>query len=254
MDSYETIFNLRGHDYNSASDISPKARLEEIDHLISLTTFSNSSSILDIPAGGGVVASRIKSQVESKSMPYNKIHCVEPSIEFARAIPQQFNVSNEPIDDTKLSDNSFDMLFSLAGLHHCQNRLKIYKHWYSLLKKNGQFIVADVLEGTTTAEFLNGFVDKYNSMGHQGDFIRKHEFNDALTDIGFKVEYDQLDTVPWKFDNKTQLGQFCQRLFSIDKATVPTVINALENTVGIKETEYQVSLMWQLQYAKAVKV
>jgi len=249
MKHYKEIFDARGHDYNSASLISPQARLSEIDQLLSLVEINNQMTVVDIPAGGGVVASRI----QALQRPYKKLYCVEPSQSFAVTISADFSVLNSPIDNTQLQHSSCDLILSLAGLHHCCNRVDIYHHWYQRLKSSGQLAVADVRADTPTAQFLNGFVNQNNSQGHQGDFISDKEFQYSLTDVGFCVESNQLVDVPWHFDNLNQLGQFCQLLFGIDQASIPQIIDAVADIVGISETKEQISINWQLQYAYALK-
>ena len=106
MKHYKEIFDARGHDYNSASLISPQARLGEIDQLLSLVEINNQMTIVDIPAGGGVVASRI----QALQRPYKKLYCVEPSQSFAATIPADFSVLNSPIDNTQLQHSSCDLI------------------------------------------------------------------------------------------------------------------------------------------------
>ncbi|MFT4928179.1 MAG: ubiquinone/menaquinone biosynthesis C-methylase UbiE [Phenylobacterium sp.] len=249
MKTYTEIFEHRGHEYNQASLISATARQTEVDALLNLLSFRPDLTIVDVPAGGGFVAKRI----EARALPHQQVICVEPAKQFAAAIPAHFTVLNEEVDALSLEDNSVDVVSSLAGLHHIENRMPIYQQWHRVLRPGGRLVIADVKEHTATAQFLNGFVNQYNSSGHEGLFIRQGEFELGLVKAGFSIEHNQLTDVRWHFDNQQQMGEFCKSLFAIDNASVAQVIQVLTEDVGISEDNRGVDLHWQLQYACGFK-
>ena len=249
MQNYKEIFEQRGHEYNSASLISADARQKEVDTLLDLVQFAPDLRIIDIPAGGGIVAKRI----EERALAHDDVICIEPSKRFAAAIPSHFSVLHDEIDVISLEDKSVDLILSLAGLHHIDDRQSIYQEWFRLLRPGGQLVVADVRENTPTALFLNGFVNDNNSYGHEGTFIEKNEFSKQLTTAGFQVVRDELTHVPWHFSNKEQLGKFCKSLFNMDKITAHLVAKGVEDILGISKHKCGVNMHWQLQYASATK-
>jgi SAM-dependent methyltransferase len=248
--TYTEIFENRGHEYNQASKISASARLPEVDALLDLVNFDLRLSIVDLPAGGGIVAKRI----EQRLLPHNQVICVEPSKTFSQPIPKHFTVLHDEIDQLSIAPASIDVITSLAGLHHIKERLNIYKQWHKVLRPGGQLVVADVTKNTPTGAFLNGFVDQYSASGHEGFFIEKNEFTDLLADAGFCVKSDRLTDVFWQFDNKMQMAEFCKSLFAIGNATIEQVAKHLETDVGISTVNNKVQLHWQLQYAYAIKL
>jgi SAM-dependent methyltransferase len=249
MSDYKAIFDYRGHEYNRAESISPTARQEELDTLLRHAAMFSEATVVDIPAGGGAVARRI----EQLGLPHHAIVCVEPSEIFAAAIPGHLRVLHNPLHEIALADHSVDLILSLAGLHHIIDRRPVYREWFRVLKPKGQLVVADVLEGTPTARFLNGFVHEHCHTGHEGAFIRANEFTECLAEAGFRTASDALRDVPWRFADRSQLGRFCRTLFKVDKATVEEVVKGVATYIGISGNDNGVSMEWQLQYASAFK-
>lgn len=250
LDDYKAIFEHRGHQYNNASKISATARQNEVDALLKLVSFEDEMIVLDAPAGGGIIAKRM----EELGLAHSAIICVEPAKQFAAAIPKHLQVLHDEIDQVNVKDASIDIVLSLAGLHHLTDRQKVYQEWHRMLKNDGQLAVSDVRENTPTAEFLNGFVNANNSVGHCGIFIGKTEFAEQLAEQGFQVFHEQLTTVPWTFTDKHQLGLFCKTLFDMDNASSANVVaDAINDIVGISEDDSGVHIQWQLQYAQARK-
>ena len=250
MNDYLKTFEARGHFYNDAMATCPEARALELKALLERGNLKQGQTILDAPAGGGYVANGVEVLL-SKSV---ELICVEPSFKFSEAISSSYRVLNSPIQQVPLESESVDRILSLAGLHHVPNRQAIYSEWYRLLKHGGYLAVGDVGEGTCTGIFLNSFVDQYSPEGHKGVFIAPDEFNQALNQVGFHVRSQDLVDVPWIFPDLEAMGRFCSTLFGTQRAGLNETIEALQDTVGVKNiSSGGVALQWQLCYASAYK-
>ena len=247
--SYTEIFNARGHLYNSATALCPKARDEELNELLALINFKEGQVVCDAPAGGGYVAEGIYHREGNKV----KVVCVEPSEPFSEAISPRFHILNQPLYNTLVDDHYFDVIASLAGLHHAEDKQSIFNEWSRTLKPKGALAVADVAEGSGAAAFLNVYVDKHNPQGHKGLFFNQDDFSSLMDVAGITPLSDHLVEVPWVFDSREQMAAFCRMLFGIESATNAEVAVALQDYVGVREDAGEVKLLWSLQYAKGEK-
>jgi len=246
---YQSIFNQRGHLYNAATSLCPTARDAELVALLDLINFDGHHRLCDAPAGGGFVAEGVR-RLNYSECP---ITCVEPAEKFAAAISDQFNVHIAGIDQIPTADRQFTIVASLAGLHHVSQRQGIFDEWGRVTAEGGQCVVADVATNTGSGKFLNGFVNDYCPGGHEGVFFEQGEFSDLLQNSGFDPCSDQLQTVPWRFSDTRQMGIFCKNLFGLQNVTAEEVAAALSETVGTQQnSDGQIELLWQLQYAKGI--
>ena len=246
---YETIFDYRGQSYNSACDEFPQARHYERQALLDLLTLSPEDKVIDAPAGGGYLADGIR---ETFGRDIN-ITCIEPAANFGQRIHPEFTVINCPINDIKLEDKSIDVIASLAGLHHIEDRLEVFQEWSRLLKKGGQLAVADVAAGSGPDEFLNGFVDQHTPQGHDGLFFSESEFSDLFSACDIETTSDRIVSVPWLFDREADLANFCKKLFYLPEVAAEEVLDCLRSVVGIKRYDEKIGIEWELRYAHGIK-
>ena len=57
-----------------------------------------------------------------------------------------------------------------------KNVPKFVEECLRIIKKDGNFIFADVKKDTSVDKFLNQFVNEYNSLGHEGNFFYEDYF------------------------------------------------------------------------------
>ena len=245
--SYPEIFNQRGNLYHQGMQKYPLARQQEFHHILRLAEIQAGDVICDSPAGGCYLSNFIEPEV--------KIISIETSSEFIRHAQKQDNnvtLVCETLSELPLLAESLDRMISLAGLHHVDNKLGFYRESYRLLKAGGILAIADVQKGTGVAEFLNIFVDQYNSMGHQGDFFDKST-KDELENIGFKVTFNASISYHWQFDSLDNMIEYCQLLFGIDRADRTTILEGIKQYLGYHLRDNQYYLNWELCFFKAIK-
>ncbi len=247
---YRKTFDSRGHDYNKAGTICPTARRAEINALLDRAVLKTGQVVLDVPAGGGVIADGVHARTDGCV----EIICVEPSTRFGEAISGPYRVLHDEMHTVALPEASVDVILSLAGLHHVADREPVYTEWNRLLKPEGQLVVADVASRSPTGAFLNEFVDRFTPGGHKGVFIEENEFQDGLGAAGLIVSDCRLEDVPWRFPDRETMSLFCWTLFSVKKATPDQVAKSLRDYVGLAKTKNGgIQVNWQLRYAIAKK-
>ena len=249
MTNYEQIFQLRGHLYNKATDMYPRARDAERSALLDLLQAETGQVVLDVPAGGGFVAEGLRASVGDGL----KIICVEPSVQFAAVIDPGLEVRHDSLDRLKLADHSIDGIASLAGLHHFPDKMPVFREWARVLRSDGRCAVADVECDTGVACFLNGFVDANTPGGHDGLFFQPGELTTGLREAGFKSVHEESKTVPWCFPDEPAMVRFCHSLFGLTRTTEEEVHRALRESFSIVHAGNCVQMHWELRYAIAIR-
>ena len=246
--TYQDIFNIRGLSYHKAMQNYPLARQDEFKNIIELSDFKDDNLILDIPSGGCYLSNFITHE--------NSLISVETSTAFAQKIKLSNNIKLlicKSLNHINLPSNSADRILSLAALHHVEDKLSFYHEMSRLLKEEGIICIADVLRDSAVADFLNIFVDKYNSMGHQGDFICP-KIREELTRLNFNVVFDDVISYPWYFDSVNDMVDFCQLLFGLDKGNDELIKTGIDKYLGYSIKRNKVLMNWQLYFVKAKKV
>lgn len=247
MTDYKTTFDARGHDYNAACDRCPEARESERNAVLDRADLRTGLRVLDLPAGGGYLTDGIRERLGGN----RGIVCVEPSRRFGERLRPHCETHHSPIDNTRLADESFDRILSLAGLHHIPDRTSVYREWRRLLSPSGRIVVADVAIDTQTGDFLNEFVDANTQGGHKGIFISPTEFEEQFSALNLRVTENHLIDVPWHFRSREVMGEFCWRLFSCQRTSPQQVAEALDDYVGVHPATDGIALRWQLRLAVA---
>ncbi|MGY6586735.1 MAG: methyltransferase domain-containing protein [Wenzhouxiangella sp.] len=216
---YQAIFEQRGSRYDAAMRRYPLARQAEFEMITEPLRLAPGQKLADIPAGGGYLADYLPEHIERLS--------VEPATGFA-APEDNYKQKHKQarqlccrIHQVPLGDQQLDAIISLAGLHHEPDRRRFYREAFRLLRPHGQLIIADGVVGSPVADFLNGFVDRHNPDGHQGDFLDEHDLA-AIQQAGFSVDSSHTCQYPWRFPDSTAAVSFCRDLFGLacDDATL----------------------------------
>lgn len=241
INDYIKLFEKRGKTYDDAMQLYPNTRDEEFLQAIEEVVIQSGFVIADIPAGGNYLKHLLPT--DSVYFPY------EPCGSFDENNYQTTeNLLPIPIDDNKI-----DIAFSIAGVHHLEDKTELFHDIHRIVKKGGRFILSDVQAGSSVALFLDTYVGKYNSTGHKGIFLNQNTL-DELTKAGWKIEKMKSKKFHWVFDDRVSMGIFCNKLFDICDATEEQTIKEIENTLGVTiEDDTTVGMNWELLTIVAIK-
>jgi len=247
--SYLTTFEARGDLYNDAARVDPQARESERALLIEYLRVERSHRVLDAPAGGGFLADGLKAQVSDT----RQIVCVEPSARFAQGLSPDYQCHVAPLHALPLPDGSVERVGSLAGLHHLEDKRPFFGEAWRVLRPGGVFALADAMEGTPVAAFLNGPVDRLTQTGHDGRFLRQGEAANLLRTVGFTDVVEHHRGCPWRFASRVAMARYCRLLFGMVLADEKTVADELARHFRIESDHHSTRLPWSLVYAVGVK-
>jgi SAM-dependent methyltransferase len=149
------------------------------------------------------------------------------------------------------ADGSFDVVFSIAGMHHFSQeyRADVYRECRRVLRKGGLLVIGDVKCGSPQAEFLNGFVDTHAPGGHKGLFFEHGGEDEAALRSLFEGVNHSDEHYPWKFDSPLHRTLFCHKLFRL-RCGIKQTADELQRVFGVDESD--TSLPWMLTYFVAV--
>ena len=216
MKSYEEIFDSRGSRYDRAMRQFPDARRQEFEQLVMRAELRPEMVIADVPAGGGYLK------------PYLPQSCTwlghEPCSSFTHH--GKSTTGAGPLLPLPWPDASIDVAVSLAGVHHIKDKRPLFSELHRVVKKNGRFVLSDVATGSSVAHFLDDYVGRYNSTGHEGIFLDDHTLAE-LDESGWDVKSAEQVHFHWKFSGYKEMGIFCNGLFDVCKASAVDTTKAI---------------------------
>jgi len=236
---YEELFNHNGASYHAAMKLVPNARDEEFNTALSFVDLNANDVVLDVPAGGGYLKSYLPDNID--------YHAYDFSNGFSHN-----NIEINKCSETSIAmpDNSVDTIFCLAAMHHIENRLGFYQEAKRILKPDGTLLIADALVGSLQDSFLNTFVDRWNKLGHKGDFMQAERETKELAFIGFESTSSD-EEYYWKFDSLEQARHYCRLLFAMDKNPSDNEVDVQLKLLGTKKTSSQFLMNWRLGFITA---
>lgn len=233
MMDYSAIFERRGHEYHLAMQQSPAARRLEFETLFGEQPLAPGETLFDIPSGGGYLAQYLDVPAQVTGYEFSQGFANEnPHVQLLR-MDQEWPIGQA------------DRAVSLAGLHHNPDPLEVIGRLKSHVRPGGWLHVADVAAGSRIGEFLNGFVDAANPMGHQGIFLPV-ERNRYPAEWG--VRRLRVCDCPWSFGSQDEMKRFCKLMFGLRPDCDVDLARALEDIVGVSQTAIGWILKWELLY------
>lgn len=246
FNSYQNIFEKRGHLYHKAMTLYPLARMDEFNQIIQLADIKEGDIVYDIPSGGGYIRKLIDTSAD--------IVCIETSSLFANLCRSNgalailiSNLHNLPI-----RPGSADKVISLAGLHHVSNKQSFYRESYRILKNDGVLCVADVWQHSGVSTFLDRFVNDHSSTGHKGMYIDE-TIQGELKQCGFNMTYSSLIKYFWRFDSLDDMADFCKLLFGLESADHEQILKGIQDYLGHVVIGGKYCVNWELFFCKAIK-
>jgi SAM-dependent methyltransferase len=153
-----------------------------------------------------------------------------------------------------LPDASLDRVACLAGLHHQVRKLDFFREAARILRPQGRLVVADVLDGSPPAQFLNIAVDRYTELGHNGVFLQPGEVSQWMSDVGLVDIHEEYIEFTWDLPSLPALVEFCHMLFRMDRATLPQVREEIDRYLTYNVSFEGAHLHWSLIYASGHSV
>lgn len=236
---YNDLFSVRGHQYDHAMRMYPGARDQEFLSAVNYADFQANPTVLDVPAGGKYLES------------YLPAGCSYLAHEPCANFDQKENNSADTLLPLPFAKDQIDIAFSIAGVHHLADKEPLFTDLKRVIKPGGQLILCDVYEDSDVAFFLDEFVGKYNSTGHEGVYLNQDTLKTAKA-AGWEILSAERRSYQWLFGNEQAMAAFCISLFDLRGISHNAVISEIKKRIGVTQTETGVGINWELFFIRAI--
>lgn len=245
MQSYSELFDQRGSSYDQAMLAFPEARRDEFLQLLTAVPPPPGARVGDVPAGGGYLRDFLPDGREWLGH--------EPCASFTNHGDAHGDTASKPLLPLPWPDGHLDIAYSLAGVHHIDDKVPLFREIRRATRRGGRFVLSDVAEGGRVAHFLDDFVGRWNSTGHEGVYLGPPTLAE-LEDSGWRVERHGINDFPWRFANRRDMAAFCGKLFDIRGIDSDGIVEAIETMLGAEPLPGGgIGMRWSLMTVVAVK-
>lgn len=231
--NYEDIFQERGGAYHQAMRRWPQARRDDFVLPLQWAALQPGERLIDVPAGGG----------------YLRRYLPEGCDWFGHEPCASFQDDTTALDRRLLPlpwpDGFAHAAISIAGLHHLPDKLPLFRELARTLLPGGRLVLADVHADSAVARFLDDFVGRHTSTGHQGRYLDAAT-SAQLATAGFTVLRAEYLHYCWWFDDPAGMGAFCRLLFDMQGIGDAGVTEAIRQQLGTTERDGRIGMHWSL--------
>lgn len=231
--SYEEVFQLRGATYDGAMGRFPDARREEFLNTIGRAALPAGAVVGDVPAGGGYLARYLPQGCRWLGH--------EPCAAFGHGATDQ----DRDLLPLPWADASLDAALSIAGVHHLEDKVPLFAELARVVKPGGRLVLSDVHRDSAVSRFLDGWVDRHNSTGHVGSYLGDHTLAE-LERAGWTIVSAERVGFHWRFANRTDMGEFCHRLFDLRTSVPAETGRTIEAELGVDDLPDGIGMRWEL--------
>jgi SAM-dependent methyltransferase len=241
--TYQDLFDVRGSSYDGAMQRYPQAREQEFAQVVSAVPLQPGMVVADVPAGGGYLRA------------YLPAGCQWLGHEPCAGFTQHGAASGQgkPWLPLPWCDAAVDVVISLAGVHHVDDKRPLWAELWRVVKPGGHLVLSDVAAGTPVARFLDGYVGAHNSTGHEGRYLDEQTLRE-LADAGWLLQRHGMQRFHWVFAQRAAMAAFCHGLFDLRGTTEAHTQAAIEAQLGVTAwPDGRVGMHWSLMTVVAVR-
>lgn len=259
-----------------ATSMYPNARENEVNVLLDeISSFidiygEESIKVLESGTGEGNISREVydfisqKVQVDFHSTDPVEKHVTHAKSKYFNEESSKYKIYPENDRDSYQVPYSFDLIYSIAQFHHFDNRdigtgfserINCLTHWHNILDPEGQIIIIDVADNTSTQRYFDAIDDPIyvHPDGHPHDFLTEESARNILCESGFKLDSWKVVHVPWIFDSIESLIIYMSLIHN-SRAKTEDLMKVIEGNLGVPElVNGKFSLNWELFVLNATK-
>ena len=260
----------RWENYRKANSDKPGARENELAKIFALINPEEGQKIWEAGTGNGYLTFPLTEavgktgQIITTDVSRGNIDDVIKKSKRRKVQIKAMLLSPEkPLLYDKKYKNYFDIVATIATLHHFDNRKEktgdlgrknALKYFYKNLKIGGKLVIGDVLHGTISQKYFDAIDNPEHCypLGHPHDFFTKKELTNAVNRVGFKGVKIKIAYVPWKFSSVKDAENFVHTIHNA-KCTKEKSFAVSKKYLGFKKVSGNYELGWDLFFLTATK-